>query len=314
MSKTTKHASLAVDYCGITFPNPLVLPSGIAQEIPLDHTRAIKAGAGGVTTKSLTIEPRPGHPFPRVIRVSKDDRGILNSVGLRGPGIHKGKRLIKEFLSSSPIPVIVSIFAITLKDFTQLAQELCPLGPAVLELNLSCPNVDDEFGKSLGTGQESSAGAVRAVKKVARNIPVIAKLTPNVPDIASIAKACEEAGADGIAAINTVGPGMVIDIVKKKPVLGHKVGGLSGPVIKSIAVRCIYDIYEAVHIPIIGMGGVASWEDVVEMMMAGATLVGVGSATYFRGYAVFEEIKTGLHRYMKTEHLTDLTKLVGAAH
>jgi dihydroorotate dehydrogenase (NAD+) catalytic subunit len=314
MSKTTKHAGLAVDYCGITFPNPLILPSGIAQEIPLDHMRAIKAGAGGVTTKSLTIEPRPGHPFPRIIRVSRDDRGILNSVGLRGPGIHKGKRLIKEFLDISPIPVIVSIFAMKLKDFTRLAQELCPLKPAILELNLSCPNVDDEFGKSLGTGQESSAAAVRAVKKVSGKIPVIAKLTPNVPDIAAIAQACEGAGADGIAAINTVGPGMVIDIAKRKPVLGHKVGGLSGPAIKSIAVRCVYDIYEAVDIPIIGMGGVASWEDAVEMMMAGATLVGVGSATYFKGYAVFEEIKNGLRRYMKTEHLTNLTKIIGAAH
>ncbi len=314
MSKTTRLAGLEVQFCGISFPNPLVLPSGIAQEIPADHTRAIKAGAGGVTTKSLTIEPRPGHPFPRVIRVSKDDRGILNSVGLRGPGIQKGKRLIKEFLTISPVPVIVSVFAIKLKDFTRLAQELCPLEPAILELNLSCPNVDDEFGKSLGTGQESAAAAVRAVKKVAGKIPVIAKLTPNVPDIAGIAKACEDAGADGIAAINTVGPGMVIDIAKKRPVLGHKVGGLSGPAIKSIAIRCVYDIYEAVDIPIIGMGGIASWEDTVEMMMAGATLVGVGSATYFKGYAVFEEIKEGLRRYMKTERLADLTKIVGAAH
>lgn len=307
-------ADLTVTYCGVKFPNPLVLPSGIAQEIPADHERAIKAGAGGVTTKSLTVEPRPGHPFPRIIRVSKEDRGFLNSVGLRGPGIEKGKKLIADFLSSSPIPVIVSIFATSIKDFELMARALCPLKPAMLELNLSCPNVDDEFGKALGTGTESSAAALSAVKKIAGSIPVLAKLTPNIPDIAVVAKACEEAGADGIVAINTAGPGMVIDITQKKPVLGHKMGGLSGPAMKSIAVRCVYEIYEAVKVPIIGMGGVASWEDAVEMMMAGATLVGVGSATYLKGYAVYEEIKKGLERYMDKEGINNLKELVGVAH
>lgn len=298
-------------YVGVRFPNPLVLPSGIAQEIPRDHQRAIDAGVGGITTKSLTIEPREGNPIPRVIRHNQE---ILNSVGLKGPGLEKGKPLIKDFIKTSPVPVIVSVFAVTVKDFERFAHEFCPLKPALLELNLSCPNVEDEYGACLATGLESSAKVVSAVKKIAGKIPVLAKLTPNVANIADVAKACEAAGADGIVAINTVGPGMVIDIKTKRPILGAKRGGVSGQGIKPIAVRCVYDIYESVKIPIIGMGGVSTWQDTVEMMMAGATLVGVGSATYFKGMGVYEEIKQGLTAYMEQEGISSLTELIGIAH
>lgn len=306
--------NLSVKFCGIDFSCPLILPSGIAQEIPKDHEQAIKAGAGGVTTKSLTVEPREGYPPPRVIKSPPIGYSIMNAVGLRGPGIKEGKKLIEIFLKTSPVPVIVSIFAASIKDFQILASALVPLKPAMLELNLSCPHVSTEFGKPLGMGKDSSAAAVRAVKKIAQKIPVLAKLTPNVPGIAEVAKACESAGADGIVAINTVGPGMVIDIKTKKPVLGNKRGGLSGPVIKPIALRCVYDIYEAVKIPVIGMGGVVTWEDAVEMMMAGATLVGVGSAVYLKGYGVYEEIKQGLISYMNREGIKNLQGLVGVAH
>lgn len=304
-------ADVSVTYCGVSFPNPLILPSGIAQEIPADHMRAIKAGAGGITTKSLTIEPREGNPLPRVAKYAE---GFLNSVGLRGPGIEKGKTLIKEFLATSPVPVLVSVFATNVKDFERFAEELCPLGPHFLELNLSCPNVEDDMGKPLGLGTESAGAAVSAVKKIAGNVPVLAKLTPNIANIASVAKACEEAGADGIVAINAAGPGMLIDITRKRPILGAKRGAVSGPAIRPIAVRCVYDIYETVKIPIIGMGGVTTWQDVVEMMMAGATLVGVGSATYFKGYGVYEEMKKGLQEYMDKEGIKNLQELVGVAH
>lgn len=304
-------ADVSVTYCGVSFPNPLILPSGIAQEIPADHMRAIKAGAGGITTKSLTIEPREGNPLPRVAKYAE---GFLNSVGLRGPGIEKGKTLIKEFLATSPVPVLVSVFATNVGDFARLAEELCPLGPHFLELNLSCPNVEDDMGKPLGLGTESAGAAVSAVKKIAGNVPVLAKLTPNIANIAEVAKACEEAGADGIVAINAAGPGMLIDITRKRPILGAKRGAVSGPAIRPIAVRCVYDIYETVKIPIIGMGGVTTWQDVVEMMMAGASLVGVGSATYFKGYGVYEEMKKGLQEYMDKEGTKNLQELVGVAH
>lgn len=303
---------LTIDYCGVTFPNPLVLPSGIAQEIPKDHDRMIKAGIGGVTTKSLTIEPREGNPLPRVV---KYEQGFLNSVGLRGPGIERGVPLIADFITSSAVPVIVSVFATTIKDFERFAEAFLPvMKSAMFELNLSCPNVEDDMGKPLGLGPESSGATVLAVKKIMGKIPVLAKLTPNIPNIAEVAKACEAAGADGIVAINTVGPGMIIDIVRQKPVLGAKKGGVSGPAIRPIAVRCVYDIYEAVKIPIIGMGGVMTRQDVIEMMMVGATLVGVGSATYFKGIGVFEEIKSGLTEYMEKQNLKSLKDIVGAAH
>ena len=302
---------LSIDFCGVTFPNPLVLPSGIAQEIPRDHERFVKAGVGGITTKSLTIEPREGNPLPRVL---KYEQGFLNSVGLRGPGLEKGKALVDEFLKTSSVPVIVSVFAANIKDFERFAEAFAPLAPPMLELNLSCPNVEDDMGKPLGMGPQSSGAAVAAVKKIMGKIPVLAKLTPNIPNIAEVARACEAAGADGIVAINTVGPGMVIDIVRKRPVLGAKRGGISGPAIRPIAVRCVYDMYEAVKIPIIGMGGVMTRQDVIEMMMAGATLVGVGSATYFKGIGVFEEIKTGLREYMEKEKVQILKDIVGTAH
>jgi dihydroorotate dehydrogenase (NAD+) catalytic subunit len=302
---------LSMKYCGIAFPNPLILPSGIAQEIPKDHDRMIAAGIGGITTKSLTIEPREGNPLPRV---AKYEQGFINSVGLRGPGLKKGKQLIKDFIRTSPVPVIVSVFATTVKDFETFARELAPLKPQLFELNLSCPNVEDDMGKAMGLGAQSSGAVVRAVKKIMGKTPVLAKLTPNVPNIAEVAKACEAAGADGIVAINTAGPGMIIDIARKKPVLGAKRGGVSGPAIRPITVRCVFDIYEAVKIPVIGMGGVMNATDVIELMMAGATLVGVGSATYFKGVGVFEEIKTGLREYMKKEGIKSLKEIIGIAH
>lgn len=302
---------LSAKFCGVSFPNPLILPSGIAQEIPKDHLRAVKSGVGGVTTKSLTVKPREGYPSPRII---KYEHGFLNAVGLRGPGIEKGEKLLGQFLASTDKPVIVSVFAATVADFETLVSEIVPLNPPLIELNLSCPHVSDEFGKSLGTEAESSAAAVACTKEVAGRIPIIAKITPNVPDIAEVAKACQDAGADAISAINTVGPGMVIDIKTKKPVLGNKRGGVSGSGIKPIAIRCVYDIYEAVKIPIIGMGGITTWQDTVEMMMAGATLVGVGSATYIKGMKVFDEINKGLREYMKKERIKSLKEIVGLAH
>lgn len=306
-------SDLSIDFCGVTFPNPLTLPSGIAQEIPRDHDRFAKSGVGSIATKSLTIEPREGNPLPRVL---KTDNAFLNSVGLRGPGIEKGVPLVADFIKTSPVPVLVSVFATKVSHFERFANEFLPVmgDNALFELNLSCPNVEDDMGKALGLGAQSSAAAVAAVKKIMGKVPVLAKLSPNVPSIAEVAKACEAAGADGLVAINTVGPGMVIDVVGKKPVLGAKRGGVSGPGIKTITIRCIYDVYEAVKIPIIGMGGITTTQDALEAIMAGATLVGVGTATYFKGIGVFEEIKSGLLQYMEKNGLTSLKEIVGAAH
>lgn len=304
-------ADLSIKFSGVDFDNPFILPSGIITEIP-EHKRAIEAGTGGITLKSLTFEKREGNPLPRVW---KFDCGMINSVGLRNAGIEKGTEEIKVFLQEyKNIPIIVSLFATRIKEFLSLVEKIVPLKPHFIELNLSCPNVDDEFGKPLGMEKGAAGEIVRAVKKISGKIPVLAKLSPNVNDIADIARSCEAEGADGIVAINTVGPGMIIDLVKKKPILGAKKGGVSGPAILPVAVRCVYEIYDAVKIPIIGMGGVTKWQDVVEMMMAGATLVGVGTATYLKGMKIYAQLKQELSEYLKKENITNLKELVGIAH
>lgn len=304
-------AVLKVTFCNTVFPNPFILPSGIITEIP-EHKRAVAAGAGGVTLKSLTFEKREGNPLPRVW---KFDCGMINSVGLRNAGINQGSEEIKKFLDEDKtIPIIVSLFATKVKEFLRLVEKILPLRPDFIELNLSCPNVDDEFGKPLGMEKGAAGLIVSEVKKISGEIPILAKLSPNVNNISEIAKSCEESGADGIVAINTVGPGMIIDINKKKPILGAKMGGVSGPAILPISIRCVYEIYKAVKIPIIGMGGVAKWQDVVEMMMAGATLVGVGTATYLKGMKVYDELKSELSAYMEKESIKSLKELIGIAH
>lgn len=304
-------SNLKTTFCGVNFENPFILPSGIITELP-QHKKAISAGVGGITLKSLTYEKRLGNPLPRVW---KYDCGMINSVGIINPGIEKGAKEIEHILKENPdTPIIVSLFATKIKEFIYLIEKIAPLRPAFIELNLSCPNVESEFGKSLGMEKEAAGKIVKEAKKIAGAVPILAKLSPNVTNIADIAKSCEAAGADGIVAINTVGPGMIIDINKKKPVLGAKKGGISGPGILPITVRCVYEIYEAVKIPIIGVGGVTKWQDVIEIMMAGAPLVGIGTATYSKGMNIYGELKKELANYMKTNHYTDLKQLIGITH
>lgn len=301
---------LKTKVCGINFENPLFLPSGIIGDIA-SHKIAIDAGYGCVVLKSVTVEKREGNPIPRVVKFSS---GYINSVGLKNPGIKKAKVEISKFLQETKIPIIVSVFASKVSDFQKLVSEMAELKPAAIELNLSCPNVGDEFGNMLSMGEKMCASVVNAAKKESADLPVICKLTPNVADIGRVAAACESAGADAISAINTVAHGMVIDIKTRRPVLGAKKGGVSGPAIKPIAVAKVYEIYDSVKIPILGMGGVSSAEDVIELMMAGATLVGVGSAVYFKGYKIVKEIINGINKFLKDEKLVSVKDLIGAAH
>jgi len=182
----------------------------------------------------------------------------------------------------------------------------------LLEANISCPNVR-EFGKSFSATCESAAEVVKAVKKVSKT-PLFVKLSPNLQDIADVARACEKAGADGITAINTVGPGMVIDLKTRRPVLSNKSGGMSGPVIKPIMVRCVYDIYDAVKIPIIATGGVVTGEDATEAIMAGASAVGIGTGVKYRGIEVFKLVCKELEEFMKKEKFGSIDEMVGVAH
>lgn len=302
--------NLSINFCGINFPNPLILPSGIIQEIP-DHKRAIEGGAGAVTLKTLTPLPREGNPIPRV---AKYDCGIINSVGFRNPGVEKGAVLVKDFLNKSIVPVIVSIFAYDNEGYRTIAQEIASIKPPLIEVDISCPNVTEEFGDPAGKNKSRAAEITAIVKKETNNIPVIVKLAADAIGVAQIARACEEAGADAICATNTIGPGMLINIHTRKPILGNTFGGVSSPGIKPIALKCIYDIYKSIKVPIIGMGGVSKWEDVVEFMLAGATLVGVGTATYFQGITLFKKLNSELAVFMDKEGVKHLGEFVGKAH
>jgi dihydroorotate dehydrogenase (NAD+) catalytic subunit len=229
-------------------------------------------------------------------------------MGLPNPGIDAfGEELME--LKRMGIPTIVSIFAEDETRFAKVAQTAEEKGAMGLELNISCPHAEV---CTIGENPEITKRVVSAVK-TAVSIPIFVKLTPNVTNIVEIAAAAEKAGADGLTAINTV-RAMAIDIYSKTPILSNKFGGLSGPAIKPIAVRCIYEIFEAVKIPIIGVGGITSWKDAVEFFLAGASAIQIGTAIKYRGLTIFQEICLELIKYLKTEHISNLSELIGAVH
>jgi dihydroorotate dehydrogenase (NAD+) catalytic subunit len=266
-----------------------------------------------VTTKSCGPSPRAGHPNPTVLDWG---HGLINAVGLANPGVDEEVVVIEEtkrLLAQLGVPLAASIFAETVERFAQVARKVAEAAPDFIELNISCPNVAAEMGRPFACDADDAARVTAAVKQVT-SIPLIVKLSPNVTDIAAIASSVEHAGADALAAINTLGPGMIIDIHAGKPVLSNKVGGVSGPAIRPIAVRCVYDVYQAVNTPIIGMGGVCNGRDALEMIMAGATAVGVGSAVRCGGPEVFRAILFEMKELMAEEACGNLADLRGIAH
>ncbi len=305
---------LGVTFCGVTFSHPVVLASGILGTSAALMARVAAAGAAAVTSKSASPGPRPGHPNPSVLKWGP---GFINAVGLENPGmdaelsiLRETKRLLTE--QGGGVRLIASIFAETVEGFARVAERLSQAAPDFIEVNISCPNVAHELGRPFASTPEDAAAVTRAVKS-ATDLPIIVKLSPNVTDIAEIAQAVEEAGADAIAAINTVA-GMVIDVRAARPVLANREGGLSGPAIKPIAVRAIYEIYRAVSVPILGIGGVTTGEDAAELMMAGATLVGVGSAAYWYGPEVLGRIRDELAAFLADAGYTRAADIIGLAH
>ena len=264
---------------------------------------------GSFSFKGTTLEPRFGNPTPRI---AECEAGLINAVGLQNPGIDKviAEELPKLATCFSK-PVIANISGFSLDEYRACCEKIDKEAQVgLIEVNVSCPNVHGG-GMSFGTSPESAAAVTRAVKSVTEK-PVYIKLSPNVTDIAEIAKACEAAGADGISLINTL-LGMRIDLKTGKPVIANKMGGFSGPAIKPVALRMVYQVYEAVKIPIIGMGGVQSAEDVLEFMLAGATGVEVGAANLVNPYAC-KEIVENLPRVMENYHITKLSDIIGGAH
>lgn len=304
---------LTVRLAGLRLRNPLVLASGILDSEPGILRRMGEAGAGAVTAKSCSLSPRAGHRNPTVLDWGP---GLINAVGLANPGAEAQVRILeqaRERLAGRDVAIFASIVADTVAGFAQVAREVSRARPDLIEVNISCPNVISEFGELFATRPESAAEVTRAVKG-ATDIPISVKLSPNVADIASIAQAVAQAGADAITAINTVGPGMVIDVESGRPVLSNREGGISGPAIRPVAVRCVYQIARVVDVPIIGTGGVSRGRDVVEMLMAGATAVGVGSAVYWRGLEVFGQLLAELQDFLTDHGYESLEAIRGMAH
>ncbi len=296
-----------MEIAGLRLKNPTMLASGILGVSPPLLRRVAEAGAGAVITKSLGLKPRDGYPNPSVIEV---DCGLLNAVGLPNPGVKKFMDEMRE-IGPLPTPLIVSVYGSSPEEYAEVAEVAVKGGADAIELNLSCPHISG-LGSEIGRDPGLLAEVVRAVKGRVDK-PVMAKLTPNVADIASLAEAAADAGADAITAVNTL-RAMAIDVETGRPILSNKFGGLSGRAIKPIAVRCVYEIYEAVDIPVIGCGGVTTWRDAVEFFLAGASAVQVGTAIAYGGLDVFRSICDGVKSYLKRKGYGSVSEVVGLSH
>jgi dihydroorotate dehydrogenase (NAD+) catalytic subunit len=305
-------SKLPISLFGNKLNNPLILASGFLGVTKASLKNVAENGAGAVTIKSISREPRKGHDSPIVLT---DGDVMLNAVGYSNPGITEAK---KEFsgLSEVGVPVIASIIGEDASQLAYMAKSFLSKEFAAVEIPLSCPHTPG-YGMMGGQGTpEATLEITKAVKKKAK-LPVIIKISANVQSIGEVSKAAVKGGADAINVTNTTGPGMMIDIHAKKPILGFKIGGMSGPAIKPLAVRCVYDVYEAVkssRIPIIGTGGVTTGEDAVEMIMAGASAVGMGSAVHYRGIDVFKKVCDEISAFMDGEGYSGIKDMVGVVH
>lgn len=296
-------ADLSVCIAGITLKNPVIPASGVfgygqeySQLFPLSQL-------GGIATKGTTASPRPGNPSPRVTEISS---GVLNAVGLQNPGVDDFIEHELPFLLEQDTVILANIAGSTLEEYVTVAEKLETTPVHMIELNISCPNVK-QGGATFGVDCSSAAAVTAAVRKVTKK-PLIVKLSPNVTNIAEIAIAVEQAGADGISLINTL-TGMRIDIETRRPILHNNTGGMSGPCIFPLAVRMVWQVRQAVSIPIIGMGGISSGKDAIEMMMAGADAVQVGAAIFTDPYApihILEEMRTWLDEH----HIASVREIV----
>ena len=301
--------STKVKLCGIELDNPIIPASGtfgFGYEFAELYDINI---LGSLSFKGTTLEPRFGNPTPRIAEAPS---GMLNAVGLQNPGVD---RVVSEELPKLyrvfDKPVMANVSGFSVDEYVRTVEKLDGEDRiGWFEVNISCPNVHGG-GMSFGTSPEAAEEVTRAVRRVTKK-PIIIKLSPNVTDIVSIAKACEAGGADGVSLINTL-MGMRIDLKSRKPLIKNKTGGLSGPAIKPVAVRMIYQVYEGVKIPIVGMGGVSCAEDVIELMLAGATAVEVGAENLVNPYAC-RDIIEDLPRVMEKYRINSLAEIIGGAH
>jgi dihydroorotate dehydrogenase (NAD+) catalytic subunit len=295
---------LAVNFAGITFENPVTTASGTFGS-GLEYSEFVNLDKlGAVTTKGVANVPWPGNPTPRI---AETHAGMLNAIGLQNPGIDTMITRDLPYLHEKNAKIIVNVCGRSKEDYVEVVERLAQEDVDMLEINISCPNVK-AGGIAFGQKPEMAEDITKAVKKAAKQ-PVIMKLSPNVTDITEMAKAVEAGGADGVSLINTL-TGMKIDVNRKTFAIANQTGGMSGPCVKPIAVRMVYQVANAVKIPVLGMGGIQNTEDALEFLMAGATMVAVGTANFFNPYAT-TEIIDGLEKYVEREGLSSITEIVG---
>ncbi|MDD5582139.1 MAG: dihydroorotate dehydrogenase [Candidatus Marinimicrobia bacterium] len=292
------------------YQSPLVLASGVLGLTADSMRRVLEAGAGAVTTKSFGLEPRKGHACPVILPYHS---GLLNAVGLSNPGVDEMVKEIKKLHQESKGGIFASVFGKTPEDFGEVTKKACEATPDLIEVNVSCPNVASEFGAPFGADEFSVANITRIVKKAAGDVPISIKLTIHCPSIEKMARVCEENGADALTAINTVGPGMLIDTGVMKPILANKVGGVSGPAIFPLALKAVWEICANSSLPIIATGGVRTADEALQMIMAGATMVSIGSGIYYKDIEIFTHINQDLTAWMEARHIHSLETIRGAA-
>ena len=305
--------SLEVELCGRRLPNPVMLASGVLGASGSAVLRAIVSGAGAATFKSIGSKPRKGHPGPVLLPY---EAGCLNAVGLSNPGVDdffdEFKRARDGLIErNSRGALSVSVFAHEEEDFRGLVSRVEELEPDFIELNLSCPNVSDEFGRPFAMDAAATGAAVKSSRKATRR-PLFAKLSAMAPKLIDVAKAALDGGADALVSTNTLGPGMEIDVKRRCPVLSNRVGGVSGAAIRPIALRSVWDLAQ-LNCPIIGVGGVSSGIHVAQMMMAGATAVQVGTALLGEGYRGLSRIVEEFRDFLREEKFERATDLLGVA-
>lgn len=297
-------ADLRVNIAGVSFKNPVITASGtfgFGQEYArlYDISRL-----GGISCKGTTLNPRPGNPAPRI---AETPSGILNSVGLQNPGVDGFLRDDMPFLEKQDTVVIANIAGSQIEDYVETVRRLQGSAVDMIELNISCPNVK-EGGASFGTSAASVENITKQVKAVAEQ-PLIIKLTPNVTDITEMAAAAEAGGADAVSLINTI-TGMKIDIETRRPILKNNTGGMSGAAVFPVALRMVWQVAGRVNIPVIGLGGITKWQDAVEMLLAGATAVQIGTANFTDAYTPLKVI-AGLEEYLDAHGEQSVTNIIG---
>lgn len=302
---------LETEILGMKLSNPLFLAAGILGTTASSMKMVAGAGAGGIVTKSFSIEPNDGYENPTIVKI---EGGVINSVGLASPGVEAKKEELMELNEiRDKTPVIASIYGDSEEVFCDVAGKTVDYVDA-FELNVSCPHAKCGFGSNIGENPELTYDIVKSVKDNIKDVPIAVKLTPNVRDITEIARAAEDAGADALTLINSVGPGLRIDYKTARPILNNVFGGIAGPMIKPIALKCVYKTYEVVDIPIFGVGGIRTYKDALEFLYAGASLLQIGTSIMYEGPAIFNDIAGDLTKFLEENEYDNINEIIGLSH